>query len=277
MKKLVITLAAACAAVVATANDLAKIKAKIEKERTVRKVDKFCGFDRVVFDFEGHDAWVVCPSGKSRAGMPWTWTMQWADAYVPRTNVPQMLADGYHHVTIDTFRHRMDETGLQVSAAFQKYLVEKLGFAPKAYLIGMSWGGFFSIRYAATYPSNVAKIYLDCPLLTFHGFSPKGTPTETAKRIGPWAENAPADGDWMDDPRMPINIFPPIATAKIPVLLLYGGQDQTLDPNLNSRLFVPRFQKAGGDITVTCRSLYGHHPHGVAESDLTIKNFFERK
>ena len=35
--------------------------------------------------------------------------MQWATAFVPRTNVPQMLNDGFHHVTIDTFRHRMDE------------------------------------------------------------------------------------------------------------------------------------------------------------------------
>ena len=276
MKRMMVVVAAMMSAAVVFANDLAEIKAKVEKEHKVMAVDKFHGFDRVVFDFDGYEAWVVCPVGETRKGRPWTWTMQWADAFVPRTNVPQMLRDGYHHVTIITFDRRMDEMGLKVSAAFQKYLVEKLGFAPKGYLIGMSWGGFFSVRYAATYPENVAKIYLDCPLLTFHGFAPKGTPTEMAARIGPWAAIAPDDGDWMDDPRMPINIFPPIAQAKIPILLIYGGQDQTLDPDLNSRLFVPRFQRAGGDVTVIYRALCGHHPHGVEVDETTIKDFFEK-
>lgn len=276
MKKLVMTVAVACAAVVAFANDCAELKAKIERDFTVQRVDKFHGFDRIVFDFKGYEAWVVCPSGETRPGCPWTWTMQWATAYVPRTNVPQMLADGYHHVTIDTFRHRMDETGLAVSADYQKFLVEKLGFAPKAFLIGMSWGGFFSVRYSVTYPQNVAKAYLDCPLLTFHGFSPKNTPTETAKRIGPWAEKAPADGCWADDPRMPVNMAERLVATKIPVLLIYNGYDLTLDPDLNSRVFVSRFRRAGGNLEVIYRSLYGHHPHGVETDETTIKDFFEK-
>ena len=275
MRRLTVVVAVLFAGI-AFANDLAEVRTKVEADHKVIAVDKFHGFDRVRFDFEGYEAWVVCPVGETREGTPWTWTMQWATAFVPRTNVPQMLRDGYHHATILTFDRRMDEAGLKVSATFQRYLVEKLGFAKKAYLIGMSWGGFFSVRYAATYPENVAKIYLDCPLLTFHGFAPNGTPTELAARIGPWAEQVPADGNWLDDPRMPVNIFPPIVQAKIPVLLIYGGQDQTLDPNLNSRLFVPRFQKAGGDITVVYRPYSGHHPHGVELNETTIKDFFEK-
>ena len=60
----------------------------------------------------------------------------------------------------------MDENDLKVCAAFQGFLVKELGFAPKVNLIGMSWGGSFSTRYAATYPQNVRRIYLDAPLLT---------------------------------------------------------------------------------------------------------------
>ena len=67
-----------------------------------------------------------------------------------------------------------------VLAAYQRFLVEELGLAPKANLVGMSWGGFFSTRYAARYPQNVCRIYLDAPLLTFAGCS--------QLRIGPWAE-----------------------------------------------------------------------------------------
>ena len=61
---------------------------------------------------------------------------------------------------------------LKASAKFQKYLVDELGLAPKADLIGMSWGGFYSTRYAANYPENVDKIYLDAPLLCFWDFYP---------------------------------------------------------------------------------------------------------
>ena len=92
--------------------------------------------------------------------------------------------------------------------------------------------------------------------------------------IGPWAENPPEN--WIDDPRMPINLAKPIADAKIPVLLAYGGADDVLEPSLNSEIFIPRFKAAGGDIQVIYRQAYGHHPHGFEESETTIKDFFEK-
>ena len=258
------------------ANDVAEIRAKVEQGHRVIAVDKFHGFDRVVFDFDGYEAWVVCPLGETREGTPWTWTMQWAKAFVPRTNVPQMLRDGYHHATIITFARRMDETGLKVSAAFQKYLVEKLGFAPKAYLIGMSWGGFFSVRYANAYPQKVAKIYLDAPLLSFHNFLASEGAEVVAKRIGPWAADCPSNGDWASDPRMPVNMAAAVAKAGVLVYLLYGGQDQTVNPKVNCELFAERFKAAGGMLKVDARSLYGHHPHGFEHGDIPrIVEFFE--
>ena len=266
MKKLMTLMAAASLAAAGVANDVAEIKAKVAKDHTVIAVDKFHGFDRVVFDFDGYEAWVVCPVGETREGTPWTWCMQWATAFVPRTNVPKMLRDGYHHVTINTFKHRMDETGLKVSAAFQKYLVEKLGFAPKAYLIGMSWGGFFSIRYTNRYPQNVAKIYMDAPLLCFK---------DGRVGIGPWEAKAPADG-WEKSPEMPRNMAESIAKADIPLLVLYGGADPVCPPDFNCEPFMERFRAAGGDLTVKKRGLYAHHPHGVEINETTIKDFFER-
>ena len=250
----------------AFANDVAEIKAKVAQDHKVIAVDKFHGFDRVVFDFDGYEAWVVCPVGGTREGRPWTWCMQWATAFVPRTNVPQMLRDGYHHVTINTFAHRMNETGLKVSAAFQKYLVEKLGFAPKAYLIGMSWGGFFSIRYTNRYPQNVAKIYMDAPLLCFK---------DGRVGIGPWEGKEPAGG-WEKSPEMPRNMAESIAKADIPLLVLYGGADPVCPPDFNCEPFMERFRAAGGDLTVKKRGLYAHHPHGVEIDETTIKDFFER-
>ena len=240
-----------------------RIAAKCE----VTKTDEWNGGVRTVFKFNGREAWVVePPEGVAAAeGTPWTWTIQWWTAFVPRTGVPQLLKKGFHHVAFDMFDTRASDAAMPELAAFQSFLVKELGLNPKCNLIGMSWGGFFSIRYAAHYPQNVAKIYLDCPYLNLGGCC---KPLD----IGPWEKMAPEN--WLDDPRMPVNLSKPIADAGIPILLAYGGADNVLDPRLNSEVFIPRFKAAGGKIKVIYRAAYGHHPHGFEESDMTIPDFF---
>ena len=244
-------------------------RAKIARRCKVVGEDMWQGFRRTKFTFNGRTAWVVEPSATPLAGNPWTWTMQWAEAYVDRTGVPDMLRRGFHHVTLEAFDTRADETGVREFAAFQKFLVDELGLAPKANLVGMSWGGFFSVRYAAAFPQNVRRIYLDAPLMNFDGFN--------AMAIGPWSATPPADGKWADDPRMPVNLAEPIAKAGIPILLLYGGQDQTVPPASNCELFLARFKAASGKIDVVRRGAFGHHPHGVDpdKTDVIVKFFLK--
>lgn len=259
-----LALVACLAPQIAAAGDLTdRIAAKCE----VVKTDDWYGGRRTVFRFQGHEAWVVEPAAGVRVaeGCPWTWTVQWWTAFVPRTGVPQLLKRGFRHVALDMFATRASDEAMPVLADFQRFLVDDLGFAPKCNLIGMSWGGFFSVRYAAHYPRNVAKIYLDCPFLNLGGCC---KPLD----LGPWAKTAPAN--WIDDPRMPVNMAKAVADAKIPILLVYGGADSTLDPRLNSEIFIPRFKAAGGEIRVVYRALYGHHPHGFEESDPTVPDFF---
>lgn len=244
---------------------------KIAAKHAIRGTNDWYGCRRTVFDFDGYEAWVVEPPEgvQLAAGHPWTWTMQWASAFVKRTSVPRLVREyGWRHATIITFKDKMDAHGLDVSRRFQQYLVEDLGFAPKTHLIGMSWGGFFSIRYAAHFPENVAKIYLDCPLMKFQS-------NITGAGSG-WDLNPPAGGNWADDPRMPINLCTKVAAAKIPVLLLYGATDATLPPCEHAEPFIRRFQAAGGNLKVVKRTSYGHHPHGVELDENTIVDFFVR-
>ena len=250
---------------------------KIAEAHKVLGTDTWYGCRRTVFDFEGYEAWVVEPPEgvKAAEGNPWTWTMQWATAYVPRTSVPRLVKErGWRHATVITYKDKMDQHGLEVSARFQRYLVDGLGFAKKANLIGMSWGGFYSVRYAATYPENVAKAYLDAPLLCFADFDPS---KESANpRHGPWAQMAPKDGKWSADPRMPLNLAEKLAATGIPVFLVYGGQDKSCPPEQNAVPFIARFKAAGGEprLKVLYREYFGHHPHGVEESDNAIIDFF---
>lgn len=266
MKKMFV-MAAALAALAVSAGNLTD---KISEKCTILGTDTFHGFNRTKFTFGGCTAWVVEPSIPALKAMPWTWTMQWATAYVPRTPVLQLLRQGWHHVTIDTFKYKMNDEGLAVSKAFQEYLTGELGFAPKSCLIGMSWGGFFSTRYAAANPDKVAAIYYDCPLMNFDNMLSK--PAEEVKdTIFPWVASS---GKWADDPRMPINMAETLAKAGIPVYLVYGGADRTVPPEVNCEVFVPRFKAAGGKIKVDRRYAYGHHPHGLEIDDPAIADFF---
>ena len=248
----------------------ASLRKKIEKHCGAVEGDLWYGYRRWKFRFQGHDAWVVEPSTKTADGTPWTWTIQWSEHFVDRTGVLDLLKRGWHHVFVDGYDERGSDAGVARFAAFQKLLVEKLGLAPTAHLVGMSWGGFFSVRYAAAHPENVEKLYLDAPLLTFApGFD---------ESLGPWEKAKPADGDWTKDPRMPVNMAAKLAAAQIPVLLLYGKQDQSVPPALNCERFIADFRKHGGEITVDCRGGFGHHPHGL-DPDKTqpIVDFFQAR
>ncbi|MGI6495608.1 MAG: alpha/beta hydrolase family protein [Kiritimatiellia bacterium] len=243
------------------------LEKQIAQKHPILVSDTWGGGHRVIFDFEGRKGWVIEP-GTPRADRPWCWTLQWMGAFLDRTGAPDLVRKGYHHVHLDAFDTRADDAGIAALASFQRYLVDELGFAAKANLIGMSWGGFYSIRYAAAHPDNVAAIYLDAPLLCL---------MPTVKEIGPWQNEAPADGDWSADPRMPINLADKVAAAKIPILLLYGGMDSLVPPAANAEVFVPRFEAAGGDIQVVNRAAYGHHPHGVELDETSIiTDFFDK-
>ena len=257
----------------AAARRTGTLAAKIAERHKIVQTDLFNGFLRTTFDFQGCRAWIVEPSVEPAEGRPWTWTMQWATAFVPRTPVLHLLRRGWRHVTIDTFSHRMDGEGLAISKAFQDYLVGELGFAPRACLVGMSWGGFFSMRYTDFNPSGVAAIYLDCPLLNFDGFL--SMPREKMlESIGPWAKDAPEK--WSDDPRMPVNMASAPARAGAPVYILYGGVDRVVPPAQNCEMLIPRLKKEGVAVTVCRRPAYAHHPHGLEIDDTTIADFFSK-
>ena len=216
------------------------------------------------FKFEGFNAYIDEPVNP-RPGREWIWCMKWPGAFDGNTGQTDGVKRGYYYVYLDDINW-MNPKGTETAKRFHDFLVRRLGFARKAFLIGMSWGGFYSTRYASAYPDDVARIYLDAPLMSFHGFS---------NRPSAWA--AAAGHDWRTDPLMPINLAEPIADADIPILLLYGGADTVVVPAENCEIFIERFRAAGGDITVFRRPTFGHHPHGFQEPERrgSVVDFFE--
>ena len=125
------------------------LRAKIVKSYKILGRDMWHGYRRTHFDFNGRKAWVVEPSiaplvgsrvPRDRDGMQWVWNMLWPDCNVERMRVTDLLKCGFHYAYIDLFETRMDDAGVAAASAFQSFLVKELGFAPKANLIGTSWG-----------------------------------------------------------------------------------------------------------------------------------------
>ena len=220
---------------------------------------------RYSFAFEGFNAYIDEPV-RPKAGRQWMWCMKWPGAFADRTGQINGVARGFYYVYLDDLRWMNDE-GREVAKRFHDFLVAKLGFAPQANLIGMSWGGFYSARYAAKYPQDVRRIYFDAPLMNFAGF-------DLASYGACWS--AEQGYDWSADSRMPVNLAKEIAAAKIPILLVYGDADKVVAPARNCELFLARLRAAGGDAEVHRFPGRDHHPHGFdpSASDRVV-DFFE--
>ena len=239
------------------------------------------GFARTVFEFEGCEAWVVEPKTPAE-GNPWVWCMEWPTAFQDRTGMKALLAAGYRWVTfnpafsqwIKVPAGNQNDEMLAKRRRFQKHLVETCGFAGKCGLIGMSWGGFYTVRYASTYPECVNRVYLDAPSLDF---STSASFRKNWPNLQKFYPHVTADYVGANDPMQ--SIAPAraetIAKAGIPVLLIYGTADGVIPPEKNARVFAANFRRFGGQITEIPFAGRDHHPHGLdpAEQD-TIVRFF---
>ena len=140
---------------------------------------------------------------------------------------------------------------------------------PKAALIGMSYGGLFSLRWAAEHPETVGAMYLDAPVcdLAFAAKQKEGNQRylhfaeEAAKHFV--AYNAPDAEALEKHPLSPLNNYQKIAEAGIPILAIRSGQDLSVIPESNIDILEERIKNAGGNIQIIRRDLYGHHPHGL--------------
>ena len=240
------------------------------------------GFPRTVFEFEGCEAWVVEPA-EPAAGAPWVWCMEWPTAFQDRTGVKALLEAGYRWVTFNpasggrtkvTAGNQNDEMVARRNR-FQKFLVAELGLEPKCGLIGMSWGGFYSVRYASTYPECVKAMFLDAPLLDFSTlakFRENGW-----KQLQAYYPQITSDYVGAGDPLQPVAAARAerIAKAGIPVWIIYGAADTVVPAESNCLRFAAAYEKAGGHLKLWRDNLRGHHPHGMEPGEgRAFVNFF---
>lgn len=227
-------------------------------------IDEWHGFKRHRFRVDGCDAWIVEPE-TALPGRPWSWCMEFPDAFTERCAAPQLLAAGFHHVHIVVGNTYGSPEAVKHFNAFYDFLVEH-GLAKKGALIGLSRGGFYAYRFASERPEAVAVIYGDAPMcdlkiaLGGNGYG-KGNPTEWAVLMKAYGFKDEAEA--LAYRGNPVDILGTLAKAKVAIIHVIGDADDVVLPEKNSDVIEERYKKLKGEIQVIHKPGIGHHPHGL--------------
>lgn len=227
-------------------------------------IDDWHGFKRHKFQIDGCFAWVVEPK-TALPGQPWSWCMEFPDAFTDRCAAPQLLAAGFHHVHIIVGNTFGGPEAVRHFNAFYDLLVGN-GLANKTTLIGLSRGGLYAYRFATQRPEAVSVIYGDAPLcdirvvLGVAGYG-KGNPAEWGNLTR--AYGFKSDAEALGFTGNPVDTLAPLAKAGVAIIHVIGDADEIVVPATNTDVIEKHYRALGGTIQVIHKPGIGHHPHGL--------------
>ncbi|MCX7044274.1 MAG: alpha/beta hydrolase [Candidatus Sumerlaeota bacterium] len=228
------------------------------------KIDQWRGFKRHVFKVDDLECWVAEPK-QPAAGNPWTWCMEFPDAFTERTGVPQLMEKGFFNVYIEVGNTHGCPEAVRHFDAFYQAITEK-GLAKKGSLIGISRGGLYCYNWAAQNPDKVVCIYGDAPVCDFKSWpggkgKGKGSAGDWKALIKNYGFKDEAEA--LAYTKNPIDNLAPLAKAKIPLIHVVGDVDDVVPVAENTAIIEKRYKELGGEITVIHKPNVSHHPHGL--------------
>lgn len=219
------------------------------------------GFRKEEFEFEGTPASLVFPDGT--ANSRWLLKTEYRDAF-PGVEI-ELLKHGFHVAYLKNRTRFATRDDCDAKARFAAYLHDKRGLSGTCVPIGLSCGGAHAFNFAGFHPELTECIYVDAPVLDFSDF-PGRTGDSECERV--WdAEFVKA---YPGVTRAMLSTFGnhPIGKAgilkqhRIPILMLYGTEDKTVNYASNGGLLEREYADAPELLTVIPRKGQGHHPHG---------------
>ena len=145
-------------------------------------------------------------------------------------------------------------------------LLTRAGLAKKAFMEGMSRGGVYVYRWAATYPQRVAAVYADAPVLDLKSWpGGMGQSKESPETWKIFKEdfNLKTENEAVAFKGNPIDMTRKIAKSGFSMLHIVGDADNVVPVSENTALFEQRIKAAGGSIQVIHKPGIGHHPHSL--------------
>lgn len=222
----------------------------------------FYGFQGYDFTFRNRNAKIVAPK-HTAIGHPWVWRARfWG--HEPQTDIA-LLERGFHVVYCDVSELFGNKEALSVWNDYYK-LLTNAGLAKKSVMEGMSRGGVYVYRWAATYPKRVAAIYADAPVLdlkSWPGGKGSGEGDPVAWEVFKKDFNLKTEDAAIGFKGNPLNLTKKIAKGGFPMLHVVGDADKVVPVAENTALFEQKINEAGGSIQVIHKKGIGHHPHSL--------------
>ena len=231
-------------------------------------------YRRETFFVDGMEATLVFPDKADKDGN-WALKTEYRDAF-PHTEI-ELLKKGFHIAFLKNRNRFATKADCDSKAKLVHHLKENYGLCGKCYLVGMSLGGAHAVNFGGDYPQLVKGIFLDAPVLSFHSFPGKlgdKVCEEVWENEFKIAYPGVSRADLFTFDRHPINKIPVLKEHKIPVFLMYGTEDMTVDYNENGAIMELAYADSPELLKVVPRQYQGHHPHGFLDSCQELFEFF---
>nr|WP_121271969.1 GDSL-type esterase/lipase family protein [Pedobacter schmidteae] len=243
---------------------IAESKGNVAVSRLGGKPEKssFYGYDCFQFQFKGRTAKIVSPKREAR-GKPWIWRARfWG--HEPQTEIA-LLERGFHVVYCDVAELFGNAEAIGIWNDFYAYL-QKLGFARKAVLEGMSRGGVYAYNWAAANPHKVVCVYADNPVLDLKSWpggkgKGPGSKKEWTTFLKDYGYQTEAQAEGFAG--SPIDKIKAIVKGGYPMLHVCGDMDEVVPMTENTLPFAEKIKLAGGDIRIIHKPEGRHHPHSL--------------
>lgn len=231
------------------------------------------GFKQAEFEFQGRLATLVFPK-EANKGRNWTIKTEYKDPF-PETEIA-LLEKGFHVAYLKNTSRLAPKEDCDAKAEFALYLAKEFNLSKKCVPIGMSCGGAHAVRFAGYYPELVDCMFIDAPVLNFVDF-PGKIGNEYREKV--WKEEFLKAYPGMTRAKLfnfehhPMNMVETLIENKIPIIMLYGTEDEVISYNENGAIMEQMYENHPELLKVMPRVGQGHHPHGFPENPEIIVDF----
>lgn len=228
-------------------------------------MDVWNGFQKEDFTFEGKRAILVFPK-KADEKKNWMLKTEYWDAF-PEREI-DLVNRGFHLAYLENETRFATKSDCDRKARFADYLCEQYGLSPKCVPVGMSCGGAHAVNFAGFYPEKIACIYIDAPVLNFMDFpgrlEDQGCEAVWENEFVKAYPGITRAGLFQFD-NHPMNKIPVLKEHQIPIVMLYGTEDQTVFYSKNGQILELEYQN-NPLLKIFPRFCQGHHPHGCLQN-----------
>jgi len=222
----------------------------------MNKEKLYKGYKSISFNLNGYEALVVIPK-KVELKKRWIWRVEFLGDFDKADMT--LVKQGWHLVYYKISDMYGCPKAVNLMADFHEYIVKVFGLYNKTVLFGFSRGGLYAINYAVKYPSKIATIYLDAPVIDIQSWPKKGHQLrEECLRWYGFTEDDAYKYSLTQLERAKI-----LAEHKIPIIIVVGDKDQTVPYEDNGKLFIEEYRKTHDNIVVIIKEGCDHHPHSL--------------